>query len=34
MIAVATVFYLWIETGNMFRSIGIIANPAELLYGS
>jgi hypothetical protein len=34
MTAVAKVFYLWIERGSMFRSNGIIANPAELLYVS
>jgi len=34
MTAVAKVFYLWVETESMFRSTGIIANPAELLYAS
>jgi len=28
------VFYLWVERGSMFRSTGIIANPAELLHVS
>jgi len=30
----AEVFYLWVERGSMFRSTGIIADPAELLYVS
>jgi hypothetical protein len=32
--AVADVFYLCVQTGNMFRSTGIIMDPAELLYAS
>jgi hypothetical protein len=34
MTAVAKVFYLWFETGNKFRPVGIIADPVELLYAS
>jgi hypothetical protein len=34
MTAVAEVFYLWVETGSMFPSTGIIADNAELLYAS
>jgi hypothetical protein len=34
MIGVAKVFYLWVETGSMFRPAGIIANLAELIYDS
>jgi hypothetical protein len=34
MTALAKVFYLLVETGSVFRPIGIIANPTELLYAS
>jgi hypothetical protein len=32
MTALAKVFYLFVETGSMFHSSGVIANPAGLLY--
>jgi len=34
MTAVAKMFYLWVETGNVFRPTGIIADHAELLCAS
>jgi hypothetical protein len=34
MIAVAKVFYLWVETGSMFGPARIIANLAEPIYDS
>jgi len=34
MTAVAEIFYPSVETGNVFRPTGIIADPAELLCAS
>jgi hypothetical protein len=34
MTAMATMFYLWIETKNVVRPTGIIEQPEELLFAS
>jgi len=34
MTAMVKVFYLWVETGSMVRSAGIIADPGGLLFAS